>query len=510
MSEQNNNPTTTVKPVATTPAATTATPAPKPTTPTTTAAPVAKEAASTTQVVQPVATTKPEEKTTATEVKPAATTTAQQTTTAQTSVAPVTKVTPVTQEKKEEPAAAQPAPAPTTAPAPQPVKTAGVTPVTAQAAQPEKKEETTDTVPEALLVGAVAPTVQKIEVHEELDTRAEEEQAKKNAETNNIASNLATGATKQKEAKIKNPNAFNSEEKVLYKIKPEKESNPIVVVLVLLILGVFIVFLPNISNYIYNLLNPALNFRQAPPPAEEENDTLSSEIKDFESGNLTIELNDLEFTNFVKTSTEDIYDVTFTMINKADEPYLFEDHLYISFYNEKESLLYQGLIFTYQVLGSNGSTELSVVTNKNVYENGRYFKIEQIKPNDYPTARIDQKEEEFKKLSCSYNNDTIVYYFKDDLLNKISEKYVENKDSGYNFEGRKQAKYDEYLKLKTLKGVTTDFIETPLDFSVVTNINLGETEFQELQEVKIYKYFKNNANPNTVAFEIQALGYTCS
>ena len=497
MSEQNNNPTATVKPVATTATPTTTTPA---------AQPVAKEA--TTQAVKPVtATTQPQQATNtqpatqpvAKPATPVATATAQPaqttTTTQPAPVTPVTKVAPVTQESKP----AQPV---------QPANQA-VQPVTATTTQP-KAEETTDTVPEALLVGAVAPTVEKIEVHEELDTRAEEEQAKKNAENNKIASKLPTGAKKQNEAKIKNPNAFNSEEKVLYKVKPEKESNPIIVVLVLLILGVFVVFLPNISNYIFNLINPAINFKPAPPPVEEEKETLSSEIKDFESGKLTIELNDLEFTNFVKTSTEDVYDVTFTMINKADEPYLYEDHLYISFYNEKENLIFQGLIFSYQVLGSNGSTDLSVITNRNVYENGRYFKIEQIKPNDYPTARIDQKEEEFKKLSCSYNNDTIVYYFKDDLLNKISEKYVENKETSFNFDGRKQEKYEEYLKLKTLKGVTTDFIETPIDFSVVTNINLGETEFQELQELKIYKYFKNNANPNTVAFEIQALGYTCS
>ena len=393
-----------------------------------------------------------------------------------------------------QPATVAPA-TPTPAPAPAPAPTPAPAPAAVE-------------VPEALLVGAVAPSVQTVEVREELDTRAEEEEGKKNAEEKKIQSKAITGAETKKPLKIKNPNAFNSEEKVLFKQKPEKESNPIIVMLVIAILVVFAVFLPNISKYIYNLLNPGVVVMQETPEPEQEEQ--QSAMFQLESGNQNIEINDLEFTNFVTTHEEDVYDLTFTLINKSEKPYLYDDHIYIAFYGEKENLLYRAYVYSYDVLGSNASTEMSVVTNKNVYENATQFRIEQIPTSKYPKAKIEKAEGEFKTLTCRYNNDLIVYYFKDSLLNKISEKYTEAKDTSFNYEGRKKLQYEKHLNLKDVTGITSDFIETPVDFTVLTNVNLGETDFQELQQLKIYKYFKNNANPDIVSFEIQALGYTCS
>jgi len=496
----------------------------KPAAPVTPAAPV-KPAATTTQTAPATTEVKPAAPAATTPEKPAPAPVAPASTPAPVTPAPAAKepeTTPVKPAAPVAPVTAEPEKKEEAKPEVQTtvVKPATVQPVQAQTTEPAKKEETPAPVapapaeepkkeeaPEALLVGNVAPTVQTVEVREELDTREEEAQAKINAEEKTIKQ---TEPNAKKEVKIKNPNAFNSDEKVLFKQKKQKESNPIIVLLVLAVLIVFAIFLPNISKYVYTLLNPSVTFAPVVQTPEAEEEGLKTDFRDFESGNLTLELNDLEFTNFVKTNTEDVYDITFTVINKADEVYLYGDHLYISFYSEKNQVLFQGMIYSYEPLASNGSVELSVVLNKNAYDNGTKFRIEQINPHDYPNARIEKQEEDYKILTCFYNNDVIEYYFKDSLLNIIKEKYTEDVATSYDYEGRKSKKYEEYLLLKEVAGIKSDFVESPTDFTIITEINLGATEFQELQGLKKYKYFKNNANANVVSFEIRSLGYTCS
>jgi len=350
--------------------------------------------------------------------------------------------------------------------------------------------------------GSIAPTQASTEAPKEATTENATEQPEEKKE--------------HKEIKTKNPDAFNYQEQVLYTQEEEKESNPVIVAIILAILGLFIVFLPKINERIQGLLHPQVGRITVPPAptpvqAESEKTNLNGD------GYIKVEIDGLEFTNFVKAHNnvdkqlpddKVEYDLTFTLINTSEDPYLFDKKLYIVFYNENRELM-KSLVHSYEPLTGLGTTEMSVKTNKMVYDSADSIKIEYISEQDYPKAKIEKEENDFKILTCHYINDEVIYYFKDDLLNKIDEKYKASKSTTINYEKLKSTKYSEHLNLKSTKGVESTFVETDSDFTIINNITLGDTDYQEFNKLQHYYYFKNNANPDIVAYEVQALGYTC-
>ena len=341
-------------------------------------------------------------------------------------------------------------------------------------------------------------------------TETKTESAETTTEENTLKPSAPEEKKEEKEAKkivTKNPDAFNSSEQVLFTKKEEKESSPIMVFILLALFVAFIFFLPTINGYVQNWLHPSLHY--APPVAEVEPEVKQSERHKFDEETLLVEVDELEFSNFVFTEEKGIYDLTFTLINKSEDPYLFENKLYFSFYNG-DKLLYRALIQSYEPLASLSTKEMSVITNKIVNDNADQFAIEYINESAYPEANIDKVEEEYNVLTCHYNNDEILYYFKDNLLTRIKETYTEEVATSYDYENIKSQKYSQHLVLKSTTGIDSTFVETDTYFTVINDITLGETDFQEFQKLQIYYFYKNNANKNVVAFETKALGYTCS
>lgn len=299
-----------------------------------------------------------------------------------------------------------------------------------------------------------------------------------------------------------NKDAFNSEERLIYEIKPEKEGNPIVVVIFFLLLFSTIVALPYISK--------KLDFsheRGALGNSKEEDE--NSEIYFFNRSSVRAKIGNLEFTNFVKTENDDKYFLTFNITNTAERPYQYDKKYYVVMY-EGEKLIYRALIHSYNAIGSNAADEITLTISERGYKNADRFKIEEISTGKYPEKKIIESDGEYKVLTCTYHNDTIKYYFLEDKLTKLRETYIESRENSKNYATNQTYYQDLSRKYSGIENFTSNFIVTKDDFTMINEFNHKDIPDATLSSLKKYSFFRYNEVKDIVAFEMEAQGYTCS
>ena len=211
----------------------------------------------------------------------------------------------------------------------------------------------------------------------------------------------------------KNKSAFNGEEKVLYEIKPEKESSPIVPILFFAVLIALIIALPSISKKI------TFNFAQDPTTTIQAQQNEQTDIFYFNKSSVRAKIGGLEFTNFLKSAINGEYRVTFNITNTEHKPYRFTEKYYIIFFDKQERIVYRGLIHSYSAIGALAATSVTINVTKAAYDLSDHFRIEKIDPATYPAVKLQRTEGEYEVMSCTYGYNTIEYYFKEGGLAKI-------------------------------------------------------------------------------------------
>lgn len=304
--------------------------------------------------------------------------------------------------------------------------------------------------------------------------------------------------------------SFNSEETIVYEMKPEKEANPIGVILFFIVIISFAFFLPDISKYIDNLKGtqaPSSNQNEKPSKEEQKDEdvvyyNLNETIKNAKIDNL-------EFSNFVKTNKNNNYELTFTIINSGEEIFTYDKKYYFEFYND-ESYLSSSILHSYEPLAPKSATEFTIILPIKTYEKATKFSLVEKTVDDYPEVNLSNIEGEYKLLKCTYNNDKITYYFKDDYLETITNVYQEL-PSSTTFTDNLYYYRNLVSKYNTIEGIESILIETPADgFTVKTTLTLSNVQGTSLTNLKEYKYFLYHEKSKVVKYEMISNGYTCS
>lgn len=301
----------------------------------------------------------------------------------------------------------------------------------------------------------------------------------------------------------KKPSQFNGEEKILYEIKPEKESSPVVPAIFFAILIATIFLLPYVSQKIDFTFIPNTGNQQV--VAEETEDFYY-----FNKSSVRAKIGDLEFTNFVKSNINGEYRVSFTITNTALRTYRFDKKYYVVLYDEKENVLFHSLIYSYEAIGAMGAQSITLNVTENAFKKSDRFKIEEIPTSTYPEVTLIEKEGEYEVMKCTYVNNTIKYYFINDKLVKIHDEYKESKDSNSNYNANKN-KYKELSeRYKKVPNFSSVFIETDVDFQMINEIELSKITEAQLTEISTYRFFKYNESKDIISFELESQAYTCS
>lgn len=298
-----------------------------------------------------------------------------------------------------------------------------------------------------------------------------------------------------------NKDMFNSEEKLLYEIKPEKEGNPIVVLFFFIFLIAFIILLPSISKKMET-------YKPKETPKEEE---VVDESKMYELGSTAVRvaIGDIELNNFVVNPKGDNKYLTFTLTNNSAEPYTYNKKYYIELY-EGESRLGYALIHDYNIVSAYGAQEVNLIITERMYSRADHFKVVEISPNLYPAVTTTELEGEYEVITCKYKNDEMKYYFSNNSLIKIRETYHEEQGSTPNYNSNKTAHNNEHERLDKVEGIDSTFVETITNYTLINEIELSGIPDKTLSDLKVYRFFKYSETKQAVSFELQAQGYSCS
>lgn len=308
------------------------------------------------------------------------------------------------------------------------------------------------------------------------------------------------------EKKANHKKNFNSDERLVYQIEPDKQGNPFVVLLFFVVLLGFMIMLPKISKKID--FSQFFKTEEADPSLveEEEGETFFR----IDAAASRAHIGDLDLINFVKSKKGNEYFFSFTIQNVGEKMYQFDKKYYIVLYSNDRPLYY-ALIHSYNGIPTKSAQDITLTINQRAYEKANRFKVEEIVESKYTDVNLTASEEEYKVLTCKYLNDEMKYYFIDNQLMKIKETYKEvDNEKNPTYEADKEQYQALTEKYKTINSFTSNFIESKGEFQQVNEIDLHTATDNDIIALKTYRFFSYRAHKNTVAFEIQAQGYTCS
>lgn len=297
---------------------------------------------------------------------------------------------------------------------------------------------------------------------------------------------------------------FNGQEEVLFTLEEEKEGNPLIPFLLIGSLIILIILLPLISKRIdFNIFDPEAQ------PVDPSVVKPEDELYEFNKSSVRAKIGTLEFTNFVKSKEHGEYLLSFTINNVGEKSYDFSKKYYIVMYEGKK-VVYRALIHSYEGLGALSADTLSVKLTKTAYDNATKFKLEEIPTAGYPQqVKTTNVEGDYDILTCSYNNNTIKYYFLDGELHKIYDEHNESKENNPLYESNKtlyKNYSDEYKKVNNLSSI---FIETETDFRMINEMDLKDISAVTMSKLRTYRFFKYKESIKIVSFEMEAQGYKC-
>lgn len=295
---------------------------------------------------------------------------------------------------------------------------------------------------------------------------------------------------------------MNSNEPIILgKVKKNGASKPILIIIIFLIIGSIILFVPTISNYFgdYSIIDLIKN----------------GEIIDFiKNHNSYKNITNIENKNDNKEITNNINSKT---IIKSNEFILNNFDLQknkISFNVSKENIDLDNKNY-YLILKQNEKELYNIkITNENTID--FTFKnslnsiiditgtIKLIKDNEYPKYTLSSDESGLASLICKQNNNYYEYIFDNNLLTQIKQTYNYN-DNNDNELYLKE--YENYKKLSETiinSGGISTIEENTNGFIFKTDINANN--YNDYINRDYYSY---NTNVNKIHFDMEAKGFDC-
>ncbi len=290
--------------------------------------------------------------------------------------------------------------------------------------------------------------------------------------------------------------------------KIEKKKNNTGRVLIIFIVFVLtIIFLPEITIFLNNMLGMKISPTIVDNKEEKENKPTNNEItidNEIEyilfNENTEINKDDYIVNNFSLINNQLSFNIENTLDKSLD---LSKDLLYLETYNESKTLIERFKI-DLEPMGAKKSQSVKVnLTNPNIY----YVAFVSKTTNDYPVVDLNKNDLGYATMTCKSTNDTIIYTFKNDELVNVKEEVIYNfnvLDQNYSSEFSKyQSKCTNY---DVINGVNTSFNNSTNGFTAVIEVDMAILEKDKIDEKYYYSY---KEVPKVIKFEMETYGYKC-
>ena len=207
---------------------------------------------------------------------------------------------------------------------------------------------------------------------------------------------------------------FNSQEKVVYKMKAEKDANPFGVIIFFIILIAFAICLPKIVSKYGSIFEKPHNYfdkgstvpTEEPTEPEEPEEKKDPDLHSF-ADSTAIKKGDISFLNFVKSNNNGKYELAFSVMNDGETIFDFSKKFYIEFYNN-EVQVGQKLIYSYDSIAPKAAAQFVITINQKEYENSNNYKVVEKTVDDYPIPTLKTEDGEYKTLICVNGNNEII------------------------------------------------------------------------------------------------------
>ena len=299
---------------------------------------------------------------------------------------------------------------------------------------------------------------------------------------------------------------FNNNAATIGKIKPDKQKSPFTMLFLFIVLGAFIIFMPEAiklaNKYLGTNLNAndGINNNEYVPKNDqiEDDGTRIYTITD----NLTIKLDKIMLNSFKKEYDGNVYVLNFKVLNPNNEEYEFKKKLYLDFYNSENTFMIRRLVSISKV-NPNENVILSVNIDKEVFENGSKVEGTLRTVDDYPNIKLEDN-----KLTCTKERRILTFNFNNNKLNRINDynSYLKSTDlETYNQDY--MTKKQMVSSMDAVDGVDAILTENETMYSTTITINYETASYNNL----VFKddYYERDTLAKQISFELTSKEYTC-
>jgi len=287
----------------------------------------------------------------------------------------------------------------------------------------------------------------------------------------------------------------NNEPVILGKIKRGKTGKPIVVLIIFLFAGIFVLFLPTISEYFgdNNILELVKNGKivdffinhdnYVDNPIVDKTTTVKVVDEHKLLNNKTI----IEFGNLVLNNFNFTVDsISFNVISNVN---LEDSNYYLVLEKDDKDIKYIKLV--------SGVNEFQFIDKlDSTLEIKGYVKI--IRENEYPIFTLSNDT-----LNCKKDNVNYEYIFTNNLLVKVKETYNYNNDDVSKYYKEYQTYTNKVNNINDNNGVSS--IEEDMNGFLF----ISEVDLNNYTGVLDNNYYSLNTKSNKINFEMKAKGYDC-
>ena len=294
----------------------------------------------------------------------------------------------------------------------------------------------------------------------------------------------------------------------------QKESGLITTVIILIVFGLGILFLPNIMEMLNPMDVPPIPYTPSPDendPNENPGNEPTAKTTIYELKNdLEVDIQGYTFSEFI--INKETSNISFKVKNNSGAANYFSNHpYYIEYYSTTEELLGRTKIEIKQTTSEiNQSYEIN-----NILINGEIAKIaiKEIIENEYPAVTISNGEKNMPMIVCSNGKHNISYTFQ-----KASTKYVLKEIEEIEEISSSTENYEEILEeyndlndiYNDISGVQATISPTVNGFEFSKKVDLekiSETNYNSY--FKKNYYYKKNTDAKVISFELQSSNYIC-
>lgn len=272
----------------------------------------------------------------------------------------------------------------------------------------------------------------------------------------------------------------------------KKKSNIGRVIFIFIVMFLVVFYINDISFYINNLLgkqsSSSILDNREETKKKENNNVNNNEINFYEySESLEITNNIYKINNFKKENnilSFDFENISSTLVDFS------KDNYFIELYNENKTLL-QRIKVDFGEINTNSKVNKSINYNNDF----SYIVILSKKESDYPNVELTDS-----KLTCTSNNEEIIYSFLDNKLNNIKHNIESNNEN-------EKSNLIEYVnKYNSINGVSAIFTEGENSYKAVIAINYYNVN----DKLDNKYYFDLNTLAKVINFEMESYGFDCN